>query len=347
MTRPDSTTRSDLAVRRFTLVAVWLPVAFAVVGVVIQLLLLPAVPETVAIHWNAAGEADGFAPAWTQPLMTVAFGLGLPLLLALSALPGLRRGDRGPSYRLMGAVAGGLSAFIVAIFTMAFAMQAGLDSGADAPTVWLPLGAGLVLGLAIGAGAWFAQPHEEMTDASTRTATPFELRPNERAMWLRTTSMTPAAAIAIVAGVIVIGLAALVAWLTGADSGLAWILTIVTFVLVVFAATTLSFHVRVDDTGLHVDSVLGIPRFRVPLADVASAARVEVNAMGEFGGWGLRVGTGRRFGVVLRNGEAIEVVRRSGKRFVVTVDDAATGAGLLEALVARAARPAGGAGTAG
>ena len=36
-------------------------------------------------------------------------------------------------------------------------------------------------------------------------------------------------------------------------------------------------------------------------------------------------------------GEAIEVARRNGKRLVVTVDDAGTGAGLLEALVARAA----------
>ncbi|MNY73206.1 hypothetical protein D3C86_2119390 [compost metagenome] len=59
--------------------------------------------------------------------------------------------------------------------------------------------------------------------------------------------------------------------------------------------------------------------------------------MGEFGGWGLRLSTDRRFGVVLRSGEAIEVLRRSGKRFVVTVEDAATGAALLEALVERRA----------
>lgn len=334
MSRTD---RPALAVRRFTLVAVWVPVVLVTVGVAIQLVLLPAMPETVAIHWNATGEADGFAPAWTQPLMTVVFGLGLPLLLALTALPGLRRGDRGPSYRLMGAVAGGLAAFIVAILTLAFAMQAGLDSGSDAPSVWLPLGVGLVLGLAVGTGAWFAQPHEEMTDAATRAATPLALGANERVMWLRTTSMAPVAAISIVVAVLAVALAALGAWLTGADDGVAWLLTVVALVVLAFAATTLSFHVRVDDSGLHVDSALGIPRFHVPLADVASAARVEVNATGEFGGWGVRMGSGRRFGVVLRNGEAIEVVRRSGKRFVVTVDDAATGAGLLEALIARRA----------
>jgi len=60
-----------------------------------------------------------------------------------------------------------------------------------------------------------------------------------------------------------------------------------------------------------------------------------VDPMGQFGGWGLRWGPAG-FGVVLRTGEGIEVRRRSGKTLTVTVDDAATGAALLNALVARA-----------
>jgi len=345
MTRSDRTTRSDLAVRRFMLVALWAPVAFVVVGVVIQFLLLPAVPATIAVHWNAAGEPDGFAPAWTLPLATVGFGVGVPVLIALTALPGLRRGDRGSSYRLMGAIAAGTSALMVGLFTWTLAIQAG-PAGSHAT---LSLWAGLVwTGVAalVGAGAWFAQPHEERMDAATQ-ATPLALGPNERAMWLRTTSMKPAAAVSIVVAVIIVVLVAVGAWISGADATVTWLLGVVAALALVLAATTVAFHVRVDDRGLHVDSVLGLPRFRVPLVDVASAARVEVNAMGEFGGWGVRLGTGRRFGVVLRNGEAIEVVRRNGKRFVVTVDDAATGAGLLEALVARVARTAGSAGSAG
>ncbi len=111
-------------------------------------------------------------------------------------------------------------------------------------------------------------------------------------------------------------------------------------VLVIVVAATVAFHVRVDDTGFTVRSVLGIPRFRVPLAEVATAAKVEVNPMGEFGGWGMRLGADRRFGIILRAGEAIEVARTNGKRLVVTVDDAGTGAGLLEALMAGRRRPA-------
>lgn len=330
-------TRSDLAVRRFVLVAVWLPVVLVALGVAVQLVLLPQLPSTIAVHWNASGVADGFAPAWTQPVLTAVLGLGLPLLIAFTSLPGLRRGDRGLTYRLMGATAAGLSALVTVALTWTLAMQAGAGAAAEVSTVWGALIAAVVAAGVAGVAAWFLQPHEEATDAAARPAAPLALAANERVLWMRTTAMTPGGAIAIVAAVVVIAASAVGAWITGAEPVLAWVLTGIAVLLLGFAATTLAFRVRVDDTGLHVDSVLGFPRFHVPLADVASAACVDVSPMGEFGGWGLRLSTGRRFGVVLRTGQAIEVTRRGGKRFVVTVDDARTGAALLEALVERAA----------
>lgn len=333
----DATATSRPALRRFMLVAVWLPVALVALAVAVQLLLLPQLPATVAVHWNASGEADRFAPAWTQTIATVAFGLGVPLLIALTSVPGLRRGDRGATYRVMGATAAGVSALVTVALTWTLAMQAGLDSSADAPAVWPALVASLVAAAVVGVAAWFLQPREESADAATPPATPLALSAHEQALWMRTTSIARGAAIAIFAGVLVIALSAAVAGVTGADPLLVWILVGIAALLLALAATTLAFHVRVDDSGLHVDSVLGIPRFHVPLGDIESAARVDVNPTGEFGGWGLRLSTGRRFGVVLRAGEAIEVLRRSGKRFVVTVDDAGTGAALLEALVTRAA----------
>jgi len=330
-------TRPDPAVRRFVLVAIWLPVALVAVGLLVQLIALPQLPSTIAVHWNAAGEADGFAPAWTQPLMTVLFGLGLPLLMALTSLSGLRRGDRGPTYRLMGASAAAVSALVTVALTATLVMQVGLDDPSQAPTVWIPLTFSLVGGAAVGVAAWFLQPRTESLDAATRPATPLALAPNERVLWIRTISMSTGAAVAIVAAVLLVAVGAVVAWVTGSEPAIAWILTAVAVVLVFFAATTLAFHVRVDDTGLHVVSVLGIPRFRVPLADVGSAACVTVNPMGEFGGWGVRIApSGRRFGIVLRAGEALEATRRNGRRFVVTVDDAQTAAALLEALAQRA-----------
>ncbi|MBW9093485.1 DUF1648 domain-containing protein [Microbacterium jejuense] len=331
-------TRPDPAVRRFVLVAIWLPLAIVVVGVAVQMIALPHLPPTIAVHWNASGQADGFAPAWTQPLVTVLLGLGLPLLMALTSLGGLRRGDRGPTYRLMGASAAAVSALVTVALTATLAMQIGLDAASQAPTVWIPLVVSLVAAAIVGVGAWFLQPGTAAPDAATRPATPLALGPNERALWMRTTSMTTGAAVAVVAAVLLVAAGAVAAWVGGAEPVTAWLLTGVALVLLFFAATTLAFHVRVDDGGLAVDSVLGIPRFRVALADVQSAARVRVTPMGEFGGWGLRIAPhGRRFGIVLRTGEALEVTRRSGRRFVVTVDDAETGAALLEALAQRAA----------
>ncbi|GAA5197277.1 DUF1648 domain-containing protein [Microbacterium jejuense] len=331
-------TRPDLAVRRFVLVAVWLPVVLVAVGVMIQLIALPQLPATIAVHWNAAGEADGFARAWTQPLMTMLFGLGLPLLMALTSLGGLRRGDRGPTYRLMGASAAAVSALVTVALTWTLVMQVGLDAASQAPTVWAALAASLVAAAVVGVAAWFLQPKTDTAGVPSRPAEPLALGPHERALWMRSTSMSSGGAIAIVAAVLLVAVCAVAAWVTGADPALAWLLTGVAALLVFFAATTLAFQVRVDDTGLRVVSVLGFPRFRVPLADVESAALAHVNPMGEFGGWGLRIAPhGRRFGIVLRAGEALEVTRRNGRRFVVTVDDAGTAAALLEALVQRAA----------
>jgi hypothetical protein len=64
-------------------------------------------------------------------------------------------------------------------------------------------------------------------------------------------------------------------------------------------------------------------------------AAVEVSAFGEYGGWGVRFGRSGNWGVITRAGSAIEVQRRSGANFVVTVDDAATGAGLPTSLASR------------
>ena len=321
------------AVRRFVLVALVLPAVFVAVGVAVQLVLMPQMPETIAIHWNAAGEADGFAPAWTQPIMTIAFGLGIPALIALTSLPALRRGDRGVTYRFLGAIAAATSALTTVLFTWTFAAQAG--DGSEMPAVWPALAVSFGAAGVVGVIAWFAQPKEDWPKVPAPPAAPLDIADGERVVWLRTASMAPAAAITITVATLVVVACAIGAWLTGAPAEIAWILSALAVLVLVFAASSVAFHVRVDAGGLRVDSVLGIPRFHVPLAQVASAARVHANPMGEFGGWGIRWSIDRRFGVVLRTGEAIEVTRTNGKRFVVTVDDAETGASLLEALAAR------------
>jgi hypothetical protein len=52
----------------------------------------------------------------------------------------------------------------------------------------------------------------------------------------------------------------------------------------------------------------------------------------EYGGWGWQLGRRQRFGAIFRGGEALEVTRGDGRRFVVTVDAAAEAAALLTTL---------------
>ena len=322
------------ALTRFVLVALVLPLVLTVLAIIVQLVALPRVPDPVAVHWNMHGVADGFAAPWLYPVMTALIAGGLPLLLALTSLPGLRRGHGGPTYRFMGATALGLSAFGAVMLTWSLVMQTGLADATQASGVWSALIAGLCAAAIGGVSGWFLQPHVDQSEAVILPAAALSLRPGERAVWMRTVSAGRAAAIGILLGTLAVVVAAVVAYVSGAAAPAVWVLAGVALLLVVFSATTLAFHVRVDEAGLEVRSVVGLPRFRVPLAQVTRAAAVEVNPMGEFGGWGIRLAPGR-FGVVLRTGQAIEVWRDGGRRFVVTVDDAQTGAALLAAFAER------------
>src|SRR6478736_7361542 len=147
------------ALTRFVLVALVLPLVLTVLAIIVQLVALPRVPDPVAVHWNAAGVADGFAAPWLYPVMTALIAGGLPLLLALTSLPGLRRGPGGPTYRFMGATALGLSAFGAVMLTWSLVLQVDLADATDAPAVWPALVAGLLAAALAGAGGWFLQPH--------------------------------------------------------------------------------------------------------------------------------------------------------------------------------------------
>lgn len=334
---PHDSRPNPHTIGRFIAVALVFPVALAVIAVIAQLMILPRVPATIASHWSASGTPNDFAPAWLNPVMTAVLGIGIPALIALCSLPGLRRGDRGASYRLMGALSAGTGVLLTTLITWTLVIQIDVD---DPTTVELPLWPALfvVFGLAIATGvvAWFVQPKDYPDAGTSPAAEPLALAPGEKAVWMGHASIARPGLVAIVLAVLLTAGIALGAWLSGIDTAVAWILTGVALLLLALAATTTTFHIRVDDDGLTVASVLGIPRFHVPLDRIERASVVEVDPMGQFGGWGLRLGADGRFGVVLRTGEAIEVARTGKGPFVVTVDDAATGAALLEALRARA-----------
>ena len=83
----------------------------------------------------------------------------------------------------------------------------------------------------------------------------------------------------------------------------------------------------------------GWPTTRIALADISRATVIDIHPA-EWGGYGYRGSRRvfRRAAVVLRRGEGIRLDIADGTVFAVTVDDAATGAGVLNNLL-RGLRP--------
>jgi hypothetical protein len=324
---------SDRVVRRFALVTLVLPAVVTTTGLLTQLAALPHAPAQIPLYWDNSGAPNRWGPAWLPLILTLVLGLGLPAVFGLSSLPSLRRGDRGPGFRLFGAQALGISVMLTIVTTSLLLRNVGTTSS-DESRVWLPVFVGLAAGVAAAVVAWFLQPRGSRL-LPARAVAPLELAPSERAAWMHTASLPIPAVAVITAAATIVALRAGFGWVAGDPHGIAAILTAVALLLLALLATTVVFHVRVDARGLSIRSMVGVPRFRVAPEDVGSVAVVDARSLGVAGSWGIRVLPGR-VTIVMRSTMGIRVTRRDGRMLFVTVDDAATGAALLELLAARA-----------
>ena len=180
-------------------------------------------------------------------LLTVILAAGVPVAMGLFAFRGLRRGDRGPMYRFIGAFAFGFAVYSALVMTASLAIQAGLSSAQDAGSVlpWL-LGA-LAVGLGAGAVAWFVQPAQRDFSSTRRsvTADPGAARPNAVVADHHAAEAGDGGAKAVV----LVASAAITTWLTGERLVVAVILTVLTAVIAVLAVVTAIGDVRVDAAG--------------------------------------------------------------------------------------------------
>lgn len=313
------------------LLLIALPPMLAAAASIIGMLLTPDLPETLATHWGFDGTVDRVDGLGSYIGIVAALVPGFTIgALGFSVTP-LRAGSSRLFVRSVVGITTWLGVFVSLSMFLGVQTQRGVTDVEALPlsTLLAPLGVGFVVALAAAAVTVLLVPDVPNSKRPSAPVTTLDLAEGEIAYW-SSTVRSPKGVIALPIGSVLL----IVVLFTVLNLPV-WLTVIVSLVLASLA-TMLAWHVVVDRRGLSVTGLLGFPRFRVPLEHVAGATVTQVNAFTEFGGWGVRVGRRGDWGVVVRTGEAIEVERHHGAPFVVTVDDATTGAGLLTSLARRA-----------
>lgn len=110
--------------------------------------------------------------------------------------------------------------------------------------------------------------------------------------------------------------------------------SIVGLVLAMAVAGSLSFwSVDISERGVRAHSTYGWPRIHIPVQDITSATVVEVRALRDWAGWGLRINTKGDTGVVLRSGTALSINKKGGRRTVITARDSAHAVEVLNRII--------------
>ena len=275
-------------------------------------------PDPTASHWGVSGQPDGNMPLIAMPLLVVGLvGLGL-------ATTSWFRVEGEPTAEAFGLV-GLLGGLGIALMSSAVYLNWGAETWEAArPFVWwhvvvVLVGAfgGALSGFLIGR-RWYP------TRAATKGDGPvIDVAPGERVSWVGRASVKWP--LFLLAG-------SVAAYIFVPELGI-WL----SVLLVVLALAMMQVEANVNNDGLVV-RMGGIPVRRIALEQVSSARAIDLEPT-QWGGWGWRA-IPNGSAIVLRRGDALELTFVGGRRFAVTVDDSATGAALLNGLVAR--RVAGG-----
>lgn len=316
--------------RRAWILGVVVPVLITVAAWAVIIPLLPRLPEPAALHWGLGGTADRTGSV-TEMLVTMGAVSGISV--AVMAVLAVRTGRQSFTRRMVLGLAVALATMFAGTSLATVLVQVDATSASEvaAPDGWLALS--IVLSVALGAvaaGLAGSDPPQPATGHLAADATTADVPEGTRAVWLKGVAALGERTTWLLVAVVVLGAAAV------------WLLTrtlTVPLVLVPVAALVLTmtaWQVQVDPRGLTARGMFGRPRIHVPAGEVERAEVTTVAPLREFGGWGLRTNASGTLGVVIRKGEAMLVHRSGDRRLVVTVDDAASGAALLNTFAHRA-----------
>lgn len=317
------------------LLAGGVPLALLVTAILVPALVWTRIPARVADHWGIVGAPNGSNPK------IAAFGIGLGIAVVGSGIlavwgkrawstaggttvASVRRG-RGSRLLVSGLAMTCLGASISVDLTLVnLGVPRWQDTRQPVPAiVVLAVGpvalgaAGAALARHLGLG-WTSGAHDEAVSVH------LDLKQSERALWLSRSSNGWALFLAIT------GLGA--GTVVGFASKLEPALVIVVVSLAVLSLSSVS--VSASAAGIVVRyGPLRWPSTRIALHRIVNAEAVQFTPKG----WGYRgslalVGTAA---VIVKKGAALSLSLAGGKTFLVTVDDAVTGAALLNEELAR------------
>lgn len=271
-------------------------------------------PNPMAIHWNFAGDPDGSMPPLVM-LLTVA-GIFAAVHLAVTRIVARAPYETPSSIAVLYAVA----AVLGGVAWLPVLASRNQISWNDADSVGLIQITMLVVAAgAAGSAGWFLAGGRSAGTSGIATTSPLlDVAEPGHTIWSGRGTGKPFYAVG--AAVMVAGL---VTW--------GWS----TLALIVVGLVILTFtevRVTVSRRGVVVSlGWMGFPSWTVPLRAI-SEAHVETVSPMAYGGWGYRIRPGVR-AVVIRGGEALRLVREDKADLVLTVDDAETGAGLVNAIL--------------
>ncbi len=299
---------------RRTLILYVIPAVLLILVALPFVLFWSALPDPMAIHWGFGGRPNGSAP----PLVLLAVLAGFFVAIAISvnrvvaATPG-----ETPSF-----AAGlfGVGGLLAAISWFAVLANRDVSSWQNAGSFdWVKLLISAVIALGAGAIGWFMAGGSEARTGAAPGATPMVDAADPGAMvWSGRGVGKVTTAIGI--GAVIAGL------VTWGWAGLLLVLIGVAGLMFALVRVTIANGVVVVGMGWW-----GFPLWKVSLDNVTSAEVEDVRPLA-YGGWGYRVRPGAR-AIVVRGGEGLRLVRSEGPDLVYTVDDAVTGAGLINAIV--------------
>ncbi|WP_345509120.1 DUF1648 domain-containing protein [Terrabacter aeriphilus] len=295
----------------------------AVAGVALTASVRTRLPEQVAVHWGLDGP-DRFATVTGATVTAAAMTTLLPLVLV-----GLGAAVHPSGRGVLAGFAGAMAVFLAGLsFGGLTAQRPGQEPSAF-PLAWAvpTLVVAALVGLALWRWGRLAPPSVDgPRPAVPAGAARLDVPPTTRLAWTGRAAL-PGRAVWLIAVVAVLPL------LVVAELGQPWVLAIGA-VVVLLLVVTCSARVVVDADGLRITSLV-VTWGRVPLERVARADVGTVSPLGDFGGWGWRIGRDGRRGFVTRGGEALVVERIGEPPVVVTVDDADEAAAVLNTLAAR------------